>query len=423
MIQSFRGYYRPTEAEFDELWSDCLFVFDTNVLLNFFRTEDEIRSKLLNILELLKDRVFVPYQVAMEYHHRLQEEIHNQNKTYNNMNAMLTKKFGDIKNDINNKYNRHVNLNLEKIFEVLEQSLSTVKKEIESQKQSHPLLDETARKIAHLLESCVGSSYETQEELDDLYKEGELRFQNKIPPGFGDLKEKKDRNRNHLGLIYQDVYGDFLVWKQILMEASEKRKNVIIVTGDSEKGDWWLLDKNKNKIAPHPQLLQEFHKETEGELCYIYDPDEFIRRAYEFFKLGSEEESVKVAKGMTDVSDTYNEELLMDTGLDLFHLGSYEKDSLYFELKEAKALDNSSMYFKAIRDAKKIIDKRKQEVVDLHNTVNIKIFELASFNPGLANSYKSTLNSIDPNTVKLKDLRSLLSKLDWELDFYLSQDY
>jgi hypothetical protein len=34
MKSLFAGYYRPTDKEFDELWKNCMFVFDASVLLD-----------------------------------------------------------------------------------------------------------------------------------------------------------------------------------------------------------------------------------------------------------------------------------------------------------------------------------------------------------------------------------------------------
>ncbi|WP_121609133.1 PIN domain-containing protein [Mesobacillus foraminis] len=422
MLEDFRGFYKPTNEEFDALWNDCLFVFDTNVLLNFFRTEEEVRRKLLKALEKLKDRIFIPYQVAMEYHHRVQEEIHQQKKTYNNLKSMLKSKFDGIEKDVGSKYNRHVNLNLNNISAILQQSLNRIIDEIESQKKEHPNLDDTARKIAYLLENRVGKPYETQEKLDELYKVGKWRFENNIPPGFGDLKEKKGQTRNHLGLIYQDEYGDLLVWNQILKEAVDKKKNVIFITDDSQKADWWLLDKAKNKIAPHPQLLQEFFKETEGKLCYIYDPNDFIRRAYDYFHLGSHEELEEVAQGITEVVDTYiegqkeKEEFLAKTGLNLFYLSSDEKDALYYELKEAQQLDIDSMYRKAIRDAKRLIDEREGE--NLYRVARGKSSELISHNPDRKNDLKNSLEAFNPPYMHLDELLDFIDTVQWEIDFY-----
>ncbi|MFM2060738.1 MAG: hypothetical protein RLZZ507_408 [Cyanobacteriota bacterium] len=37
MRDLFPGYYQPTEKEFAELWKECIFSFDTNVLLHIYR--------------------------------------------------------------------------------------------------------------------------------------------------------------------------------------------------------------------------------------------------------------------------------------------------------------------------------------------------------------------------------------------------
>jgi hypothetical protein len=37
MHRLLRGYYQPTQEEFDELWEKYIFAFDTNILLNVYR--------------------------------------------------------------------------------------------------------------------------------------------------------------------------------------------------------------------------------------------------------------------------------------------------------------------------------------------------------------------------------------------------
>jgi hypothetical protein len=65
--KAFAGYYRPSDAEFRQLWEQCIFVLDANVLLNLYRYSDETRSKFLEILEVLSKRLWVPHQAALEY--------------------------------------------------------------------------------------------------------------------------------------------------------------------------------------------------------------------------------------------------------------------------------------------------------------------------------------------------------------------
>jgi hypothetical protein len=68
MRDLFPGYYQPTEQEFDELWKECIFSFDTNVLLNIYRYSPQTRERLFDILEKLQERIWVTHQVGYEFH-------------------------------------------------------------------------------------------------------------------------------------------------------------------------------------------------------------------------------------------------------------------------------------------------------------------------------------------------------------------
>ena len=67
MKNLFPGHYKPSEEEFQKLWAECIFVFDTNILLNVYRYSEKTRERLFEILGLLQDRIWLPYQVAYEY--------------------------------------------------------------------------------------------------------------------------------------------------------------------------------------------------------------------------------------------------------------------------------------------------------------------------------------------------------------------
>ena len=54
----------------------------------------------------------------------------------------------------------------------------------------------------------------------------------------------------------------------------------------SNKEDWWLVDVKGKTSGPRPELLQEFKKETK-QLCYLYQPSNFITRARDHFKLNA----------------------------------------------------------------------------------------------------------------------------------------
>lgn len=68
MEEKFPGYRKLQEEDFSRLWNECIFVFDTNVLLNLYRYKTSTRDELLRIFDKIKDRIWIPHQVALEYH-------------------------------------------------------------------------------------------------------------------------------------------------------------------------------------------------------------------------------------------------------------------------------------------------------------------------------------------------------------------
>jgi len=90
----------------------------------------------------------------------------------------------------------------------------------------------------------VGEEF-TFDELMGIAKEGSFRYSQKIPPGYEDEKEK-------IGL---QVYGDLVLWKQLLNYAFINEKSVIFV--NNEKKQDWLDNRNENK--PRYELLKEFN--------------------------------------------------------------------------------------------------------------------------------------------------------------------
>ena len=43
MRKLFSGYYRPLNEEIEELWANCIFIFDTSSLLNLYRYSKELK--------------------------------------------------------------------------------------------------------------------------------------------------------------------------------------------------------------------------------------------------------------------------------------------------------------------------------------------------------------------------------------------
>ena len=101
--------------------------------------------------------------------------------------------------------------------------------------------------------------------MDALKKEGKIRYEQRVPPGYMDA-DKKD------GDEYKK-FGDLIIWKDMITKAKSEKKPVIFIT-DDDKEDWWRKHKGR-KLGPRPELLDEFKRET-GQEFHIYKFDRFI---------------------------------------------------------------------------------------------------------------------------------------------------
>jgi hypothetical protein len=86
-----------------------------------------------------------------------------------------------------------------------------------------------------------------------------------VPPGYEDAK--KDGVNAH---------GDYLVWHQVLQQAKNSTRPVILVTSE-RKEDWWERAHGKT-VGPRHELLDEAHRVT-GQRVLIYQTETFVKRA------------------------------------------------------------------------------------------------------------------------------------------------
>lgn len=300
MKDSFIGFYKPEDNEFKDLWYNGLFVLDTNILLNLYRYPENSRNLLLNILNLLKDNLWLPYQIAMEYNFKLEEELISQKHAYKKLNKSIQDKLSDIIDDTKSKFSRHSNLNINIIIKKVDDFSKDIQDEISRQESTHPDLYTIKEKIAELFDGKIGEPY-SDKDLEQKYKLGEERYLKNVPPGFKD-KGKKGNVKFHDGLLYKDEYGDLIYWFQIIDKAKKDKKQVILITEDT-KEDWWRIIEGET-IGPQPQLVQEFYKETNGLRFYMYQTKQFIKYANEHFNLN--EDIDKAVKEIEDTHKAYN---------------------------------------------------------------------------------------------------------------------
>lgn len=276
MKNFFPGYYKLTDKELTDLWKDCFFVLDANTLLNLFRFSKESRDSIFELLESIKDRIWIPHQVALEYHRNIENVISSQKNEYKSIRDRCLKALQKLITEFENL--KHSNIKTTVMTDALNQCIDTIQKELSLQESEHPDLLEIKERINNLIGDNVGNEF-NQDELIEIYSEGINRYNNDIPPGYKDAA--KELTYFHNGIEYQGKYGDLIFWKQILNYAQKEEVKSIILVSDDQKEDWVLKVDGKRK-GPLPHLIHEFNKSTDGKLFYSYHSIRFVELAKEY---------------------------------------------------------------------------------------------------------------------------------------------
>lgn len=270
MENLFAEYYRLSDERIKEIWEDSVIVFDTNVLLNLYRYNEDTCKEFIKVIEFYKNRLWIPYQVGFEFHRRREDIIRKNAAAYKTLGAKLSESLIKAVDALSSDFNRHPYINMPEIRKKVEKCANTIVKSLEKQEESHPdyLKDDfILNEVTRLFNGRVGTDF-SEEDLEKTYKEGEKRYSNQIPPGYCDAKNKKDKGNRSL-------YGDLIVWLQTISYSKEQKRNIIFVT-DDHKPDWW--DKVEGNHTPRKELIKEFVNATECGII-IYDSSRFLEYA------------------------------------------------------------------------------------------------------------------------------------------------
>lgn len=344
----FKSFYQPTEKEFNELWEKCIFVFDTNTLLNLYRYPEKTRELFLNILQKIEGRIWIPYQVAFEYHKNLNDELYKQDTGYNSFQELINNSITDLIGKIENKSKeiRHSNITIEKIISIMNEAKEFATKELDSQKGEHPDLEKLKENLDSIIGDEVGRPY-NQEELDQIYIAGEERYANQIPPGFKDVSDKKGKTSFYNGITYKDEYGDLVYWLQIIEKAKEQSISAVILISDDSKEDWIYKVKGQKK-GIHPELMNEFRRETNSKPFYLYNSEQFIKHAQNHLSITNSE---NIEEAITDIKTIKEvEELFKSANNKLsINIPNYSKLNFHEKNEELKNYYSKQSYmYKAV---------------------------------------------------------------------------
>jgi hypothetical protein len=313
--------YFPDNIREQKMWKECIFIFDTSALLNFYNYSPETKDFLFKkVLPKFKNRLWIPYQVEFEF-------LKNRNKV---LKAPINEKYGLLREDhlvkiedFSSKLSAHI-LNIKEktkkkfshpyidqnIFsdfdekhksfnESLKMLIDKIQAEFDSRK-AEILQMENSDDVLQAFESNfqTGKPF-SFEKLIEIAKEGEFRYKNKIPPGYEDDK------KNKIGL---QIYGDLFIWKQILEYARVANKPLVLIT-DDVKSDWCYVEKVSGEtriLRPREELIKEISDCASIDF-WMYTVAQFLHNLEKYDSIKTEDKIIlEVEQNIHSSSLIYN---------------------------------------------------------------------------------------------------------------------
>ncbi|MCL2311327.1 MAG: PIN-like domain-containing protein [Firmicutes bacterium] len=345
---SIKPYLLTNEKE-ESLWNKAIIVFDSSALLDIYFVPKVARSKIYSeIFEKLPNRLWIPSHVEFEYLKNREDVIDkpifdkytplkNKIKEFVKIKSMLSR-IDEISNDTRkddnhpyieqNEINKLKN-NIEKILPELNSFEANVLKQIDEAETEI----KTVKKSDDLLEALeksfnVGREY-SFDEIIEITKEGKHRYECRIPPGYGDIKDKKG----------VQIFGDLIIWKQILEFSKDRKLPILLITNDVKKdNDWCYIDTRSRIISPREELIKEI-KDYSSVDFWMYNLEQFLYNAKEYLKSDIEKETIQNIYQILNTKDFFSE---IDDGFYTCHICSGNKDNFgnYVDFYEEISLHN-----------------------------------------------------------------------------------
>lgn len=389
MNKNFKAYTPITKKQIDSVWQSktTLFILDTNILLNLYSYRKNTQDDFLKILEKLKDNIWIPYHVMLEYHRNRLRVINDKENTINEIiewcknmrlefpNDMFEKKeekdissackdfsrkYPDLKKDwnkikeaINEKFSKEKEKYIEEIKRVTDNGVGI---------NNHDKVYDSLMKVF----KRIGTAHD-KDFIEGIKNKGKERYKHKRPPGYKDAtKDQSEENvYYHNGCEIPYKYGDLIIWEEIKQYVKDKNNkinknselieimNIVFVTDDN-KDDWVQKHYSGDKTISMAryELFDELLTEAKHISRFlIADSESFVKQSNEQFKLKLGDDSVNDIK---NTSNNLRRSFLERAAFEIFN-SRLEKtpDSLDSEDFKSHSIKSRKFYLVQLIDSVK----------------------------------------------------------------------
>lgn len=129
MKDLFRGYYKLTDKEIQNIWDNGFISFDTNVLFNIYRYSEDTRKELLKVIKKYSSQLWLTNHSAFEFHKNRISVISDQIGIYDE----TIKTFNKLENEIiKNLKTPHLS---KSVLQKFETTINETVKDLEKKKE------------------------------------------------------------------------------------------------------------------------------------------------------------------------------------------------------------------------------------------------------------------------------------------------
>ncbi|MFC8999676.1 PIN-like domain-containing protein [Streptomyces rochei] len=264
-------------------------MLDSNVLLNLYLFTRKSRLEFFEALDRVKDRLWVPHQVAAEFHANRLAAAQVHMKMFDATSAALASVRRKAEDELTRFGKAHaltkaeIDTLVSPIVEAIERSTEAVRSranDFDITVDQVVVDDPILRYLGDLLDGHTGTSFSPAERAD-LEQEFRKRAQEEVPPGY--LDAQKSTNAS----------GDFLMWEQILREAQSNSRPILLVTNEVKQD--WVLRSSGFTVGARPELVQEMHSRAAVDFL-LMDAGAFLYIVNEIFDVSLSDSTMEQAE-------------------------------------------------------------------------------------------------------------------------------
>lgn len=243
----FSEWYEPDDDEIASFIKTGTIALDTNVLNSLYRVNTAQRKQVLEVLTEVADRLWIPYQVGLEYQRGRLDRIADQGKAYEAVRTAVNGVKKSAETAIRDPEIR------QQVTDKVDAFATDMGAFLDGLHTTHSIDDAQARHedpVRKALDKIfVGDRIGAcPADLDDRKKRANERIEAKTPPGY------KDTNK-------PDPTGDCLIWLELLDLGSASTRPILFITDDI-KEDWYRKVQGK-VVGPLPALRVEWAENSD----------------------------------------------------------------------------------------------------------------------------------------------------------------